>query len=539
MTASNTLINKLCNWSVGALLLSLLGCAAGERVRPTLGNSITTTRAAELALTPRALDGSPKRLVTLASFQSPVSAARNLELDDEAQNAEGMDSAPTIEAAEQASAPVSAPPTDEQRINETAKVAEPDGPEVSGQATAAQSNGYSVDAYVAMAIATHPKIAAANHRLAAAQNRILQARSLADPMLSETFWPFDGNALETAGGRAANQLAISQAVPWPKKLAARAAIACREAQMLEAEVQRIRLEIMESVQLACYEIWFATRSLAVVKESGDLVEELIDISEARYRSGGSQQDILRAQLEADRLAERIVLLKQQKRVAQADLATLLQSPRESIFEVAFDSASLPNVQELDALILQAENNNPELRGLQSQISRDRAKQRLAGLQKYPDFQVGMNWMMISDRDAISPVANGNDNFGFTVGMSLPIYREKVDAGIRESAHATSGTSSLLQSERDSIAGKLRRLLAQADALIEQEQIYTDRIIPRTEDTLKVTLADYRGKKTDFSSVIETYRELLQLEIQLARLDTSLAATIAQIERTIGMPCNRL
>lgn len=546
MTASNTLKKTFCCWCLGALPLSLMGCTAGKHVRRNFENSSTFAYAAEPIPAENASDGGPKPLVTMVGFQSPVSAARDLELNDQTQRAEGVSSPLTVAAAEQGGTPLSDARTSEQRKDATSDSATPVGPGGIREATAAPSidyavdgyyaiDGYTVDDYVAMAIAAHPKIAAANHRLAAAQNRIAQARSLADPMLSETFWPFNGNALETAGGRAANQLGISQAVPWPEKLAAREAIACREAQVVEAEVRRIRLEIVESVQLACYEIWFATRSLAVVAESGKLVEELIDISEARYRSGGSQQDILRAQLEADRLAERISQLQQQKRVAQADLATLLQTPRESALEVALDSEGLPNLQDLDALIAQAESNNPELRGLRSQISSDRAKQRLAGLQKYPDFQVGMNWMMVSDQNAISPVANGNDNFGFTVGMSLPIYREKIDAGIRESAHMTSSTANLLQSERDSIAGKLRRLLAQADSLIEQEQIYSERIIPRTEDALKVSLADYRGKKTDFSSVIETYRELLQLQIQLARLDTSLAATIAQVERTIGIP----
>jgi outer membrane protein TolC len=84
-------------------------------------------------------------------------------------------------------------------------------------------------------------------------------------------------------------------------------------------------------------------------------------------------------------------------------------------------------------------------------------------------------------------------------------------------------------------GKLRRLLAQADAFTEQRDIYEQRIIPRTEDTLKLSIADYRGKRTDFFSLIETYRELLMFETQLARIDASLAGTVAQIERAVGCP----
>jgi len=36
-------------------------------------------------------------------------------------------------------------------------------------------------------------------------------------------------------------------------------------------------------------------------------------------------------------------------------------------------------------------------------------------------------------------------------------------------------------------------------------------------------------------LIETYRELLMYETQLARIDANLAGTVAQIERTVGCP----
>lgn len=93
----------------------------------------------------------------------------------------------------------------------------------------------------------------------------------------------------------------------------------------------------------------------------------------------------------------------------------------------------------------------------------------------------------------------------------------------------------LEAERDALYGKLRRLLAQADALNEQREIFNQRIIPRTEDTLKLSIADYRGNRTDFFSLISTYRELLMFETQLARIEATLAGTLAQIDRAVGCP----
>ena len=396
-----------------------------------------------------------------------------------------------------------------------------------------------VDYFVSVALAGHPKIRAARSRVAAASNVIPQARALPDPKFNNTFWPIQDQALQTAGGRVGHQFQLSQGVPWPEKLRAKAAIASREVQMAQAEVDRIEREITEAVRLAYYEVWFATRAIAIIKESRALVDDLTKVAEARYKSGGSQQDVLRAQLEADRLDDQLVGLRKQKEQAQADLAALLQQP-VSLMPETQDDIGLRNVPEqLEELLGLAEQCSPELRAIAWEIQRDREKQRLACLQKYPDFQLGLNYSIISDdNNVISPVANGHDNLSFVVGVTLPIWREKINAGIREASHRTSSSAQRLEAERDVIYGRLRRLMAQADALVEQEDIYGDRIIPRTEDTLKLSIADYRGKRTDFFTLIETYRELLMFETQLARIEATLAGTIAQIERTVGCPYGR-
>ncbi len=251
-------------------------------------------------------------------------------------------------------------------------------------------------------------------------------------------------------------------------------------QIAQAEVNRIEREITESVRLAYYEVWFATRAAAIINETKGLVEDLTKVAEARYRSGGTQQDVLRAQLESDRLDDQLVSLAKQKQVAQADLAALVQQPVTLLAE-ASDDLGLANVpQQLDELIALAEQCNPQLAGLAWEIQRDRQKHRLACLQKYPDLQVGLQWALVSDdQKVLSPVANGHDQISFNVGTTLPIWRDKINAGVREAANRTSSTTKRLDAERDALYGKLRRLLAQADAFTEQRDIYEKRIIPRT------------------------------------------------------------
>jgi len=401
---------------------------------------------------------------------------------------------------------------------------------------ASKGNGQSLDYFIETALLRHPKLVAANHRVAAAVNVVPQARALPDPTFNNTFWPIQEHALQTAGGRVGNQMSLNQTVPFPEKRKAKAAIAAREIQIAQAEADRIAREITESVQLAYYEVWFSDRAIAINDETQTLVADLIAVAGSRYRSGGSQQDVLRAQLESDRLLDQRITLQKQKRLAQADLATLLQQPVRLLPEVEEELQLNDTPQQIEALIALAEECNPTLRGLAWEVQRDRERQRLACLQEYPDFTVGLNWGLISDgSNTLSPVADGSDNLSVSFGTTLPIWREKIRAGVREASHRTSSTTRRLDAQRDELRGTIRRLLAQADALVEQRELYEQRIIPRTESTLQVAIADYRGKRTDFFSLIETYRELLMFETQLARIDATLAGTIAQLDRTVGCP----
>lgn len=387
---------------------------------------------------------------------------------------------------------------------------------------------------IAQALATHPSIAAARQRVASISNRIPQATALDDPMLGNTFWPIHDQALQTAGGRIGHQFALTQKVPWPTKLDARGAVAQREVQVARAEVAKAEREIVEAVRLAYYELWLADELIEIVEDNKELVSDLITVSEARYKSGGSQQDVLRAELEGDKLEDQLIALRRQKEQARADLGTLVRQPIH-LMPTAYDELNVTEVApQLEVLVASAEQCNPTLQGLAAEIARDRAKESLACLQQYPDFNLGIGYSIVNDdNNVLSPVANGHDNINFTVGITLPIWRDKINAGIREATHQRNSTINRREAERDRLRGQLRRQVAAAYASIEQLELFRDRLVPRTEQTLEIATADYQGEKADFTDLVDIYRELLALQVQVARTKATLASTLAQIERTVG------
>ncbi|MEM8736693.1 MAG: TolC family protein, partial [Planctomycetota bacterium] len=365
--------------------------------------------------------------------------------------------------------------------------------------------------------------------------RIPQATSLDDPVVGNTFWPIQDLALQTAGGRVGHQFSFAQNVPWPEKRAARGVIAQREALAAIAEVTKAEREIVESVRLAYYQLWLADRVIEIVEANRDLVQDLVEVAEARFRTGGSQQDVLQAETESDKLQDQLISLRRQKEEARADLGTLVRQPSHLLPDATESLETSEALPDLELLIAVAERSSPSLQGLAAEIARDRAKQTLACLQQYPDFQLGLGYSIVADdRSVLSPVADGHDNINFSIGVTLPVWRAKINGGIREAAHQRSSTIHLREAERDRIRGEIRRLVAAVDAASEQLELFEERLIPRMERSLEIATIDYQGKKAEFSEVIATYQELLNYQIQVARGRATLASTLARIERTVGL-----
>lgn len=393
-----------------------------------------------------------------------------------------------------------------------------------------------LESLIVQTLSVHPRIQAARQRVAALNHRIPQVTALEDPIVGNTFWPIQDQALQTAGGRVGHQFSVAQKIPWPEKLKARGVIAQREVQMANAEVLKAEREIVEAVRLAYYELWLADQLILIVDENKELVGDLITIAGARYKTGGSQQDILRAEMEADKLDEQLINLRRNKEQARADLGTLVRQPIHLVPTAVKDLDVSDAVPDLESLIVEAEQCNPELQGLAAEVARDRAKQKLACLQQYPDFQLGIGYSIISDdQNVISPVANGHDNINLAIGVSLPIWRNRINGGMSEATHHRNSTIHLREAERDRLRGQLRRQVADAYASTEQLELFRDRLIPKTEQALKIATADYQGRKVDFADLIETYRELLSYQVQVARAQARLATVMARIERIVGCP----
>jgi cobalt-zinc-cadmium efflux system outer membrane protein len=120
-----------------------------------------------------------------------------------------------------------------------------------------------------------------------------------------------------------------------------------------------------------------------------------------------------------------------------------------------------------------------------------------------------------------------------VGITLPIWRDRIHAAICEASSNVVASSREFNDVRDDTFRQIRRLSEQAYAADEQLQLYDDRILPRAKRALQLASADYRGQLVDFGEVANGFTEVLLFELQTARTKATLAGVVAQLHRAVG------
>lgn len=404
-------------------------------------------------------------------------------------------------------------------------------------ANPAVAGAHPIDYYLQIALQQNPEIRAREHRVAVQQEVVPQVTALPDPMLSNTLWPISSNSPQTASGRNPNALMLSQKFPWFGKLELRGAVADLNAKIALTQLAEAQLKVTEDVKTLYYDIYFNQKAIEITKENQKFLDVFIRLADARSRTGkASQQDVLRAQVELRKLQDVLVRLGRELNVAQADLARVLSLPPKSDLRAQEKLPETVVPEQLDRLYEVALRARPELEGRLQAIWREQQSVELAKLDYYPDVTLGVNWMYITEKDSISPVRNGHDNYGFLFSLNLPIWKEKLAAGVREAKNREAESASLYQVARDDTFRSIRRLTVQARALEEQIKLYNEPqvgIIAKSEQALRVSFADYRVDKVDALSVLDNYTQLLNFRIQLARLESSLGQVLASLERAVG------
>lgn len=395
----------------------------------------------------------------------------------------------------------------------------------------AEHSSCTIEDLVFLGLANSPRLKEAEYKLRALRQRIPQELSLPDPMLNSTTHLLP---VETAAGRQAFALGVSQKYVSADRRKTRASIAQAEVRAAEAELAKHRRELAEQIRVASIQLIEIRGTLAVTQEDYEALRQIEEVILARYEVDAdvSQQDVLNVQIEQSKVQNQISSIQQRESSYEARLARLLHAPQGSSFDLIDELEDVVHNSNVDELIAQAFAARPELKSQLAKIQRERSKICLAHLQRKPDFTVGLNWIATSS-SGISPVANGDDALMLGVGFNLPVYKQRIRAAVGEAAHSSMASTFALQSIEDQISEEVFDSITQLESTRDMLSLLQVDIIPKTERALDLSIEDYSNGNSDYVQVIANWRALLKFRIAQVDLRSSRMQLMAVLSRKVG------
>lgn len=380
-------------------------------------------------------------------------------------------------------------------------------------------------------LARNPELVAARKQWEAATNRIAQARSLDDPILSVQLWnipqPFRATQADNT------IFGLSQNLPFPGKLALKGDVASRSAEMTEQSVRAKERELVARMKQAYYDVFLAQKAVQIHHEQVELVRQFVAIATTKFRAGkGSQADVLKAQVELSLLLQHFPVLGQRRKTAEAMLNTLLDRDPASPLDMAEEPAQLPLEESVDNLNRLALHDRPELKAAELDVQRSEQSRALAQRQYYPDFNVAFQRFQNYQT---------NDGFGAYVAMSIPFAfwtKPKYDAGVQEAEAAVSVAQAQQHTLENLTRFQINDLMAKLRATDQVATLYRTTILPQAEQSLESARAGYRAGKAGFLDLIDTQRAWrgFQLEYYKALVDRQYR--LAELEQVVGITLDR-
>ena len=263
----------------------------------------------------------------------------------------------------------------------------------------------------------------------------------------------------------------------------------------------------------------------VIAQQLELARQVVSAAGARYSSGsGNQADVLRVEVEAARLDASLRAIQAEIRSTETMLNTSLgRSPGTLIPELISpnNDQPLPSKEDVKEAALQ---QRPELRMGKAEVARAGAEIKTMRSMYAPMGMVRLGYA--------STMAEGKGAM-LMVGVSLPIWREKLHSGENESLAMERMAQADLDAMRRMAIGEAISARDQLEATQIQYRSLRDDVVPRAQRLISPTLSSYSSGQGSLLAVIEAAQALWSVQAETVMAETSLGLAWARLNRMTG------
>ncbi|MEQ9442771.1 MAG: TolC family protein [Cyclobacteriaceae bacterium] len=390
------------------------------------------------------------------------------------------------------------------------------------------SQAQTLDDYFKIAAENNPGLQAKYREFEAALQRVPQVSTLPDPSFSFGYFI---SPVETRVGPQKARFSLTQMFPWFGTLRAQEDAA---ALMAEAKYQAFldaRNRLYYQVATAYYPLYELNQWKEIEREKIEILESYKTIANKKFENGaGTMVDFLRVDIMLKDATTNLSILNDKEDPLLTRFNKLLNREEDAlvIVEDSLIAQALPDNFRKDSLL----TNNPVLEELDLKIASSEASEEIAYKQGLPKFGLGLDYVLVGDRtdlasDMAAPQDNGKNAMMPMVSVSIPIFRSKYKAAVKE-AQLMQESYSL---QKEDFANTLTSSYEMAWFEIQQQQellaLY-DQQIQESNQALNLLFTAYGNSGNEFEEVLRMQQQLLKYEKMKATAETQYQIALAKL-----------
>jgi outer membrane protein TolC len=378
----------------------------------------------------------------------------------------------------------------------------------------------SLSNFLTYALLNQPQVEAAYFDWLASVEGITVARSLPDPQLT---FQMDIQEVVTS-----LMPGLMMSFPGFGKLRAAGAVAAAGSQVQYYAFRSASLQSAYAVQSAYYRLYFLDERIRVNRDTLTLLTDLAKLARAQNEVGkATLQDVLRAQIEQDRVETEIANLEDSRAALLAQFKAALglgaDQPTPPVPQ-RFESTPLDLT--LEKVLEMALAQNTRLKGMEADVHVAEAAIAQAYKARMPDASVGLMADVKMNPVLYRPWGT----------VSIPLWRDKLEAEVAQAqANKRAGEARLSAEQIALVAAVAEKAFLYREAT-RTLQLLQDQLLPKQRSSLEVARSAYLASQTDFFNLTDTEQTLLRFGLNEVEARTQRELSLAELSLIVqGMP----
>ncbi|WP_425638637.1 TolC family protein [Algoriphagus yeomjeoni] len=250
--------------------------------------------------------------------------------------------------------------------------------------------------------------------------------------------------------------------------------------------------------------------------------------DAMGSTGPGMTDVLRIRLQINTLENELELLKANKIPLQVELNKLMNSPREA--QLSNPEPLIPFLMNLEkqAILDSISANNPMLAMYDAELLALESQKKMAKLDGRPMLGAGVNYMPFQPRIEDGMSMGGKDMIMPMVTVTLPIYRKKTTAKIKEAELRQEA----VQFNKENTLNQLEIGWAKAFRDLEDANRKVrlfEQQLELANQNLSLLLTAYATNGEDFEEVLRAQQLILDYEFSKIKAITRQYTSLAMLD----------